>query len=120
RGRPIVHLHAGDSAEGIRRMSECGQLAGPAGESRGSVQFAFLDGDHSLRGVIRDFDAVEPLIPTGGYVLLHDVYPEYAGDYQGPRYVADHAGMIGRGRYERCELYLAPVNYGMALLRRVG
>ena len=108
-----VVLHAGDSAEQIRRLR-------PKLEMNGGVQFAFIDADHSVRGAVRDFEAVEPLIPTGGSILLHDIYPEHCGGHLGPRYILDHVATIGRGAYETSEIYLSPVNYGMGLLRRIG
>jgi predicted O-methyltransferase YrrM len=104
----FVHLHAGDSPDQIRK----------AAERIGRTEFVFLDADHSVEGVARDLRAAEPLIPTGGHILLHDVYPEHCNNH-GPRFAADHANRIGAGRYQHCDLYLAPVNYGLALLRRV-
>lgn len=32
----------------------------------------FIDGDHSLRGVLRDLSALEPRIPRGALMLFHD------------------------------------------------
>lgn len=86
----------------------------------GGVDFAFIDGDHSVPGATADFHAVEPVLNTGGYVLLHDTFPEQCGGHMGPRHILDHADTIGQGRYEQVELYLSPLNYGMGLMRRIG
>jgi hypothetical protein len=53
-------------------------------------------------------------------VLLHDTYPEQCGNHEGPRYIIDHINEIGQGLYELVELHLSPLNYGMALIRRIG
>lgn len=129
-----VALHPGKSAEEIVKAREMlrgtlnatlspwgspvGAAAGPAG--RGGVDLALIDGDHSVEGALQDFWAVEPVLNTGGYVLLHDTYPEQCGNHEGPRHIIDHIRSVGQGVYEVCELYTAPLNYGMALLRRVG
>lgn len=86
----------------------------------GGVQFAFIDGDHTIPGALQDFWAVEPVLNTGGYVLLHDTFPEQCGDHDGPRHIIDNLATVGAGLYESVELYLSPLNYGMALLRRIG
>ena len=36
------------------------------------------------------------------------------------RRVAPSGRPVAQGLYELCELYTAPLNYGMALLRRIG
>jgi hypothetical protein len=95
-----------------------GSGAGPAG--RGGVDLALLDGNHTIQGVLQDLWAVEPVLNPGGYLLLHDTFPEQCGDHQGPRHLIDHLPAVAQGRYELCEVYTAPLNYGMALLRRLG
>lgn len=108
-----VRFHPGDSSSNIIKSRD--ELA-----DAGGVDFAFIDGDHSVPGVLADFKAVEPVLNTGGYVLLHDTYPEQCGNHEGPRYIIDHINEIGQGLYELVELHLSPLNYGMALLRRIG
>lgn len=104
----VVRLHRGKSAEEIGRIAETGGLD--------RVQLVFLDGDHSVRGVLRDFLAVEPLLETGGYVVLHDVYPDRCG-HEGPRALLDR--LLASGRYQGCGLYTSPQNFGMAVLQRL-
>ncbi len=45
----------------------------------GSQQFDFLfiDGDHSLDGVTRDYEMYAPLVRQGGVVAFHDIVPDY-------------------------------------------
>ncbi len=107
-----VRLHKGDSPHEIRRMHE--EL-----RSAGGVQLAFLDGDHEVEGAWLDFAAVEPVLNTGGYVLLHDVFPEFCG-WSGPRDVVNNRGYRAAGIYQGCDVCLSPVNYGMTVLRRMG
>lgn len=107
-----VMFHPGDSAPEIRAFRD--QLR------PGGVDFALIDGNHTIPGVLEDLWAIEPVLNTGGYVLLHDTFPEQCGDHDGPRHAIDHMRTVAQGLYEPCELYTAPLNYGMALLRRVG
>ncbi len=108
-----VTLHKGDSAtEIVRARADL--------RARGGVDLALIDGDHTVEGATRDFWAVEPVLNTGGYILLHDTFPEQCGEHRGPRHVVDRVNAIGQGLYESCELYLSPLNYGFGLLRRIG
>lgn len=109
----VVRLHAGDSATQIVRARD--QL-----RDAGRVDLALIDGDHTVAGATRDLWAIEPVLNTGGYLLLHDTIPEQCGDHPGPRHILDHVNRIAEGLYERCELHLAPLNYGFGLLRRIG
>lgn len=47
------------------------------------VDFLFIDGDHSYKGVKADFDLYAPLVRKGGMIALHDI-------------VADHRTRFGR------------------------
>lgn len=108
-----VIFHPGDSVTQLVAARE--EL-----EKSGGVQFAFIDGDHTVGGAVQDLWAVEPVLNTGGYVMLHDTFPEQCGGHDGPRHILDHLGTVSAGMYEACELYLSPLNYGMGLLRRIG
>lgn len=107
-----VRFHPGDSSTNLKAAQDELRRAG-------GVQFAYIDGDHGVPGVVADFQAVEPVLDTGGYVMLHDIYPEQCGGHMGPRHVLDNANSLGKGSYESCDLYSSPLNYGMALLRRI-
>jgi len=104
----LVTLHKGDSARTIAHAAPDLAAAG--------VQLAFIDGDHTLGGVMRDFRAIEPFLDTGGYVVLHDVFPDQCG-HDGPRRFLDR--MAADVRFTVCDLYTAPYNYGMAVLRKI-
>jgi predicted O-methyltransferase YrrM len=116
-------FHKGDSAAQLLACRD--QLRGtpdPIHPDRhtGGVDFALIDGDHTIKGAVRDLEAVEPVLNPGGYILLHDTFPEECGDHLGPRHIVDHIASVAKGLYQVCDLYTAPLNYGMALLRRIG
>lgn len=106
-----IVVHKGDSAAGIAEATE--QLA-----RAGGVQMAFIDGDHSAKGVHRDWAAAEPLLNVGGYLLLHDMWPDIC-NWDGPRWLADNIHEVSSGRYEACDVYTSPLNYGLCVLRKV-
>ncbi len=107
----MVTLHEGDSAANIAAIRD--ELS-----AAGGVQFAFIDGDHSPRGVLADLQALEPVLPVGAYVFLHDIFPEVSNQL-GPRWLLDHLHEVSEARYQVCELYLAQTNYGAAVIQRV-
>lgn len=107
-----VRFHRGDSKAEIPRQH--GAL-----RSLGGVDFAFIDGDHSVHGAVGDLLAVEPVLRIGGYVLLHDVFPEVCAQ-PGPRYLLDNLARVAGGQYVYCDIFTSPLNYGVALLRRIG
>ncbi|MEM9065826.1 MAG: class I SAM-dependent methyltransferase [Planctomycetota bacterium] len=131
-----VTLVRGNSSEWVTRSQ-------PELREAGGIDLALIDGDHTNRGVKRDFLAVEPILNTGGLVILHDTFPAQCG-HHGPRslidnlhlwtagvkhrvgldlpapFVAEGASVIGEGLYEKAEFYLSPLNYGLAVLRRIG
>ena len=71
-----VVLHPGNSWFEIPLYAQ--ELVGGHGAG-GGVDLALLDADHTIEGVVRDFLAVEGLVEIGGFVLLHDTYPEMCG-----------------------------------------
>jgi cephalosporin hydroxylase len=41
-----------------------------------SVDFLFIDGDHTYEGVKRDYELWSPLVRSGGIVAFHDIGPD--------------------------------------------
>lgn len=135
----FVRIHPGDSPAEIRNCWEqC--------RAGGGIDFAFIDGDHTIPGAVADFVATEPVLNTGGYVVLHDTFPDECGGHLGPRYILDRVRTtrptpprksrwwartkktpdipadqqpVGEGVYDRTDIYLGPTNYGLGLLRRL-
>ncbi len=107
-----VIIHPGNTSHEIR--ASIAEL-----KAAGGVQMAYLDADHRPLGVCQDFWAVEPVLQTGGLVVLHDTFPTICGD-TGPGFLMDHINEIGAGTYHGLDLYLSPFNYGMGVVRRIG
>jgi cephalosporin hydroxylase len=40
-----------------------------------TIDFLFVDGDHSYEGVRQDFELYAPLVGSGGFVAFHDIAP---------------------------------------------
>ena len=57
-----------------------------------SVDFLFIDGDHSLNGVFADFQLYAPLVRPGGIVAFHDIVPDHRTRYGGE--TACYAGEV--------------------------
>lgn len=111
RGR--VTVHTGRSWEVLRASRDGWREAG-------GVQLALLDGDHSAEGLRRDLIELEPALPTGGYVVVHDTSPERCGGHVGGRHLLEHINDFAAGLYEHIEIGLAPLNYGLGVFRRLG
>ena len=82
------------------------------------IDLLFIDGDHSKRGCLSDFFMFLPFVAIGGYIVLHDIYPENCG-CDGPRWVIDHCVKRSRA-FELLEISTYPNNYGMAIIRKRG
>jgi predicted O-methyltransferase YrrM len=41
------------------------------------LDFLFIDGDHSLEGVRRDYEMYAPCVRAGGIIAFHDIVPDY-------------------------------------------
>lgn len=66
----------------------------------GRFDFAMIDGDHSLEGVIRDLEGVLPHLEPGAYLLMHDAHYYEVAD--GIAQVCErHAGLIDCGLLSR-------------------
>ncbi len=108
-----VVIHPGNSSFEIRAAHE-------EFRAGGGVQLAFLDADHGITGCWQDFWAAEVVLNTGGFVLFHDTFPERCGGHMGGRTVLDEMNRKAVGVYEKVDMYLAPMNYGLGIIRRVG
>jgi predicted O-methyltransferase YrrM len=47
----------------------------------GRLDFLFIDGDHALDGVRRDWEMYGPLVRSGGLVAFHDIVPDFLARY---------------------------------------
>jgi len=85
---------------------------------RAPIDLLFIDGDHSIQGCLADFLLFYPHVATGGYVVMHDIYPKYSG-HEGPRYVINHCVRNSLST-EILEVKTYPENRGMAVIRKRG
>ncbi len=102
-----VTLHKGDSSKRIRQdLADC----------CGHVDFAFIDGDHTLRGCLKDWMAVDRLLAPGAVVLLHDTEPDLCG-WLGPRYLLEKLGEGAEQGYHWINMP-SPEGFGLALIQK--
>lgn len=85
-----VTLHAGDSSSMMREYFK----ANPT-----RVQMAFIDGDHTIKGALKDWYAVDELLDNDAMVLLHDTVDE-ASKWRGPRYLLQELGEDLASKYQ--------------------
>jgi predicted O-methyltransferase YrrM len=43
---------------------------------KNKIDFLFIDGDHSIFGVMNDFVRFSPLVKKGGIIAFHDIWPD--------------------------------------------
>jgi len=64
-----IHLIRADS-HSPETLNEVRKVLG-----RRSLDFLFIDGDHTYEGVRRDFEMYSPLVREGGAIAFHDICP---------------------------------------------
>ena len=60
----------------------------------GDIDFLFIDADHSLDAVTRDWEQWTPYVPVGGHVALHDARAEPDGWPGDRQWITDAAGPV--------------------------
>ena len=103
-----VSLHEGDSSSNIKKLSNV--LAG-------QVEFAFIDGDHYVKGCLNDWNAIDALLKPGAIVAFHDINPNKCG-WMGPRYVLDRIHADFPGRYVTVNLP-SPEGFGIGIVQKL-
>lgn len=105
RARQRIDLFRADShaSQTLERVREC--LAGQ------TVDFLFIDGDHTYAGVRADFAQYGPLVRPGGIIGFHDIMPRP----DVPQIEVDRLWAQLRDRYDTTE-FVTPNREG----RRIG
>lgn len=103
-----ITFHPGDSAVRIREMF------GDHGEV---IDFAFVDGDHTINGALADWYEVDRVLAPGGVVMLHDTMPQKCG-WMGPRHLLDVIHKKAAGKYQVINLP-TPEGFGIALIQKM-
>ncbi|GAP98477.1 O-methyltransferase [Leptolyngbya sp. NIES-2104] len=81
------------------------------------IDFLFIDGDHTRQGCLTDWMLFYPQVSVGGYIVLHDIYPEHCG-WEGPRYVLDEC-IKNNHQFAMTEIKTSPCNFGMAIVQKL-
>ncbi|MBX7244327.1 MAG: class I SAM-dependent methyltransferase [Candidatus Sumerlaeaceae bacterium] len=102
-----VTLHKGDSSVTIPAL-----LSG----QEESFQMAFIDGDHSAQGCLRDFVNVARLLCPGGIAVFHDSIVDGSG-YVGPRSVLERIDEETQGQFAWINLP-TPDDFGLAIAQK--
>jgi hypothetical protein len=109
-----VQFHAANSHQAVRLAPEI---------VREPIDLLYIDGDHSIEGCFADFLTYTPYVRAGGYIVLHDIYPEACG-CDGPRWLIDNV-LEGSADFRILELptvggpHDANGGYGIALIRKL-
>lgn len=105
----FMEVHKGDSKKLIPEIAR--NVGVP-------LDFAVIDGDHTIRGCLADFELIEPFVATGGYILFHDMFPDYCG-VDGPAFTLLEKIIPFSEKFEVCQIYTSPLNFGYALVRKI-
>jgi predicted O-methyltransferase YrrM len=73
----------------------------------GSLDFLFIDGDHTYEGVKRDFEMYAPLVRPGGVIALHDICESASPDSK-----VDVLWREIKERYRHQEFVVPPAGWG--------
>ncbi len=81
------------------------------------IDILYIDGDHSYKGMLRDYNNYHHKVRTGGLIIVHDIYPDKCG-WWGPRIFLDtiRRSYLGKS-YEIVEMD-TPDGFGLAILKK--
>ena len=66
------------------------------------LQVVFIDGGHSRAAALADFEAWSPHVAVGGYLAIHDIFPNPDDGGQAPYEIYQLA--LTSGRFVECEM----------------
>jgi predicted O-methyltransferase YrrM len=102
-------LHAGDSSSTMLEV-----LKG----LKQKVDFAFIDGDHTIPGCLIDWYAVDEFTREGAIIVLHDTNPQNC-KWMGPRYLLDKLSEKQRAGYQWVNIPTHET-IGLAVIQKLG
>lgn len=76
--------------------------------------YIHLDGDHSYKGVMADFNRFWPVLTTGGFLSLHDIYTQRLG---GLNYGVRHFWEEIK-KTKKYNLLVIPGEYGLGIIQK--
>lgn len=85
----------------------------------GPIEMAFIDADHRMSAVLRDFRCLMPHMADNGILLLHDTYPENEG-YADARWCGDawRVADVIHGESAGVEAVTLPFPPGLTIIRK--
>jgi len=83
-----------------------------------TIDILMIDGDHTYKGVLEDYNNYHPKVRKGGIIILHDIFPRKCG-WWGPRIILDTLKRsVFRPLYEIFE-FETPEGYGLAVCKKL-
>lgn len=104
-----VTLHQGDSVKEIENVFP---------EKKPFIDMAFIDGDHTLKGCISDWNVIAERLQPGGIVLLHDVDPKMVWWLLGPPYLVSSISSKNQMQFSALSLP-TPDGAGLGIIQKM-
>src|SRR3990167_2005662 len=83
----------------------------------GAIDILFIDGDHTYKGALSDYNNYHTKVKKHGLIIFHDIYPKRCG-WWGPRILIDTLKRGIRRRYEILEID-TPDGFGLAICKKL-
>lgn len=82
------------------------------------IDLLFIDGDHTYKGALTDYNLFHFKVRKGGLIIFHDIYPKNCG-YWGPRVIIDTLRReFFKKHYDILELETAD-GFGLAICKKL-
>lgn len=101
-------FHKGDSSTMIERIFN----------AENHIDLAFIDGDHTLKGCMKDWYAVDDHLLVGGIVLLHDTQFGHC-QWLGPKYLLEELSKRGHDIYQVINMHTSD-GCGLGIIQKNG
>ncbi|MEQ9618057.1 MAG: CmcI family methyltransferase [Deltaproteobacteria bacterium] len=83
-----------------------------------NIDLLFIDGDHTYKGTLNDYNIYNGKVRKGGLIIFHDIFPNKCG-WWGPRIILDTLkSVLFRSNYEILEIE-TPEGYGLAVCKKL-
>lgn len=83
-----------------------------------TIDILMIDGDHTYRGALEDYNNYHAKVRKGGIIIFHDIFPKRCG-WWGPRIILDTLKRsVFRRSYEILEIE-TPEGYGLAVCKKL-
>lgn len=79
------------------------------------IDFLFIDGDHTYKGVKQDFEMYSPLVRPGGIVAFHDIVPNKTSNPDAPTIEVPEFWREVKSKYKHAEFIESPDQLSMGI-----